>query len=126
MSVLLRSSALFFLLSTPAMACEIDGCVLPETLHQIDGKDSPTHGVWTWLHHDLALARRAMRADEDAKALDLAHTLDRILRRRIRDLISFGGPEAVKNFHAALQSVVLNAGGWPLAEIDVVNKEASG
>ena len=41
-------------------------------------------------------------------------------------IVSFGGPEAVRDFHAALQSVVLNAGGWPLAEIDVASKEASG
>lgn len=126
MRVLLRSSALFFFLCTPALACEIDGCVLPEKLHQIDGKASPVQGVWTWLHHDLAMARRAMRTDQYAKALDLAHTLDRILRKRIGDLVSFGGPEAVRDFHAALQSVVLNAGGWPLAEIDVEGKEASG
>ena len=126
MPVLLRTSALFLLLSTPARACDIDGCVLPKTLHQIEGKDSPVQGIWTWLHHDLALARRAMRANEDAKALDLAHSLDRIIRQRIRDLVSFGGPEAIRDFHAALQSVVLNAGGWPLAEIDVEGKEASG
>ncbi len=124
MSVLLRSSALFFILSTPAAACEIDGCVLPATLHQVDGKDTPIQGIWTWLHHDLALARRAMRSDEYAKALHLAHSLDRILRKRVQDLANFGGTEAVQDFHAALQAVVANAGGWPLAEIDVGGKEA--
>ena len=84
------------------------------------------HGIWTWLHHDLALARRAISADRDAQALDLAHSLDRIVRKRLRDLTAFGGPDAVRDFHAALQTVVRKAGGWPLAEIDVEGKEANG
>jgi hypothetical protein len=126
MSVVMRISALFIFLSTPALACEIESCALPATLHHIDGDATPPNGVWTWLHHDLALARAAANKARGAEALDLAHSLDRILRSRADDLVAFSGPQAVADFHRALQRVVSRAGGWPLVALKLGGEEAQG
>ena len=115
---------LSILMPSTAMACDIEGCTLPETLHKINGEATPINGIWTWMHHDLAVARRAANFGNTALALDLAHSLDGVLRRRLQDLIGFGGPESLVDFHQALQRVVREAGGWPLAEIKVGGQEA--
>ena len=124
MSALKKIIFLSLAFPSTALACEIEGCVLPMSLHKVNGETSPTHGVWTWLHHDLALARRAIHSGDEAYALDLALNLDRILRRRLTDLVAFGGTEPLIDFHRALQSIVSKAGGWPLPEIKVGGKEA--
>ncbi len=126
MLVPMSALALTLLIPTEADACTIDGCALPEALHKVEGKETPANGIWTWLHHDLAAARVAIRSGHSAHALEIVHTLDKVLRARVRDLVNFGGAAAVKDFHQALQSVVLDAGGWPLEELDVGVIEAQG
>ena len=59
MQVLMRIAACFIMFTTTAKACDLDDCALPKALHQIDGKATPANGIWTWLHHDLALTREA-------------------------------------------------------------------
>ena len=112
--------------TTTVNACDLDDCALPTALHQIDGKATPTAGIWTWLHHDLALARDAIRRGNHARALTLAKQLDQILHARLEDLLRFSEPDAVRDFHATLAGLVTSAGGWPLKEIDVGGKEAQG
>jgi len=124
MSVLKNIIFISLLLPASALGCDLEDCSLPVSLHQINGEEAPDHGIWTWLHHDLALARRAARHENDARALDLAHSLDRVIRSRLDDLRKFSDPEALLDFHKALQQVVREAGGWPLAEIKLEDKEA--
>jgi len=124
MSALKKVIILFLLFPSTAVACEIEDCSLPSSLHKVNGETSPTHGVWTWLHHDLALARKAIHSGDEAHALNLALTLDQIIRRRLADLIAFSGAESLIDFHRAIQGVVNQAGGWPLPEIKVGGKEA--
>ena len=126
MKVFVRITAALLFLSNPAHACDIEDCALPSTLHQINGETAPAHGVWTWLHHDLALARESAHRGSDARALTMAHSLDRILRLRVNDLIGFSDTQAVIDFHLALQTVIRSAGGWPLAEIDTEGKGVQG
>jgi hypothetical protein len=126
MSVFIRTTTILFFLSTPALACDIESCALPATLHQVEGETAPVNGVWTWLHHDLAVARAAATRNGAARALALAHSLDRILRSRMDDLVAFSGPQAVSDFHQALQRVVSHAGGWPLVALDLGGEEARG
>ena len=126
MMVLLRTTACFLLFTGSANACDLDDCILPKAFHNIDGHETPIHGVWTWLHHDLALTREAIRSGNQAQALMLAKQLDSILRTRLDELLSFSNPEAVLDFHSALASLVSTAGGWPLKEIDIGGKEAQG
>lgn len=126
MKVFVRITAVLFFLSNPAHACDIDDCALPSSLHQINDETAPVNGVWTWLHHDLAVARESARGGSIAKALTMAHSLDRILRLRINDLIALSDTQAVIDFHLALQTVVQSAGGWPLAEIDMEGKGVQG
>ena len=126
MKVLVRISACFILFTTTANACDLDDCALPKALHQIDGKATPAHGIWTWLHHDLALTREAIRRGNQARALTLAKQLDQVLRVRLDDLLRFSEPDAVRDFHATLAGLVTSAGGWPLKEIDIGGREAQG
>ena len=126
MMVPLRLIFCFFLFIRTANACELEGCVLPTTLHEVDGQATPTNGIWTWLHHDLALSRDAARKGNHAKALILAKQLDKVIRSRLDDLLRFSEPEEVKDFHSALAQLVTKVGGWPLAEIDMGGKEAQG
>ena len=126
MQVLVRITVCFIVFTTTARACDLDDCVLPKALHQIDGIETPVHGIWTWLHHDLALTREAIRRGNQAHALTLAKQLDTIVRVRIDDLLHFSGPDAVRAFHATLAGLVTSAGGWPLKEIEIVGKEAHG
>ena len=126
MMVLLRTTACFLFLTGSANACDLDDCVLPKTLHKIDGHETPINGIWTWLHHDLALTREAVQRGNQAHALTLAKQLDSILRTRLDELLSFSNPEAVMDFHSALAKLVTTAGGWPLKKIDVGGKEAQG
>ena len=122
----LQTMICFFLFSNTADACELEGCALPQRLHQIDGKDTPPAGVWTWLHHDLALTRDAIRRGNAAEALIMAKQIDAVIRTRLHDLLQFGGTEAVVDFHSALAALVTNAGGWPLPKIDIGGPEAQG
>lgn len=124
--VLLRLLTCFLLFTSVARACEMEGCVLPTTLHQVDGQTTPANGIWTWLHHDLALSRDAARNGNYARALTLAKQLDSVIRSRLDDLLRFSEPEEVLDFHSALAKLVTTVGGWPLAEIEMGGKEANG
>ena len=126
MWVLVRATVCYLLFVGSVHACEMEGCVLPKKLHEIEGKDTPAAGVWTWLHHDLALSRDAIRRGNAAEALILAKRLDAIVRKRLEDLLQFGGREAIEDFHSALAKLVTKAGGWPLPEIDIGGTEAQG
>jgi hypothetical protein len=42
----------------------------------------------------------------------------------LNDLITFSGTQSLVDYHRALQRVVEDAGGWPLAEIKVGGLEA--
>ncbi len=117
MSALTRILILFVLTTSAAAACPLDDCVLPPAMHNVDGKAAPAHGLWTWLHHDLALARDAATRNVNAKALDIAHNLDHVLRARSNELIEFSGTQSVIDFHLELQSLVHEIGAWPLAEL---------
>ena len=126
MKVLLRTTAVFLLFTGSASACDLDDCALPHSLHQIDGHETPINGIWTWLHHDLALTREAIRRGNQAQALTLAKQIDTILRTRLDELLRFSEPEAVIDFHSTLASLVTSAGGWPLKKIDIGGEEAQG
>ena len=122
----LQTLVCFLLFSQTAHACELEGYALPQRLHQIDGKKTPPAGVWTWLHHDLALTRDAIRRGNAAEAIILAKQIDAVIRSRLHELLQFGGTEAVVDFHTALATLVTNAGGWPLPKIDIGGTEVQG
>ena len=126
MQVVMRIAVCFIILTPTANACELDDCALPKALHEINGRATPANGIWTWLHHDLALTREAIRRGNQARALALAKQMDQIVRARLEDLLRFSEPDAVRDFHATLATLVTSAGGWPLKEIDVGGKEAQG
>jgi len=126
MKVFLRTTAIFLFFTGSASACDLDDCVLPNALHQVDGHETPINGIWTWLHHDLALTREAVRRGNQAEALTLAKQLDTILRKRLEELLRFSKPEAVSDFHSTLAGLVTSAGGWPLKKIDIGGSEVKG
>ena len=126
MMAFMRIAACFMILTPTSYACDLDDCALPKALHTIDGRAAPANGIWTWLHHDLALTREAIRRGNQARALTLAKQMDRTLRTRLEDLLRYSEPDAIRDFHATLSRLVASAGGWPLKEIDVGGKEAQG
>jgi len=109
---------LLALSSTPALACDLNDCTLSGPLHQV-GESTVSMDRWTWMNHDLAVARKDLAHGERAHALALIHDLDRILRTQLDAVVADRGAHSVRAFHAALQAVATEARGWPLAELEV-------
>lgn len=110
------------LLATPALACGLDDCQLPESAHEVDGE--ATADAFAWMNHDLASARHAAAGGDHARALDTAGALDRAMRAQLDALVQTRGGEHVEALHAALQLVVLSVDGTPLPTLRVPQVDA--
>ena len=100
----------------PALACDLDDCTLSDALHQATAAPAPLDG-WSWMNHDLAVARDALTSGERARTLALVQDLDGLLRTHLSALLEARGKARVRAFHLALQTLSQQAGGWPLAEL---------
>jgi|GEM_PF-3361685 len=117
MSYVNRTLILFVALySTAALACDLDDCTLSDALHLESQAPIPADS-WTWMNHDLAVARDALRSGEKSRAIALVRDLDRLMRTNLDAMTAVRGPERVRAMHAALQKISEQAGGWPLAEL---------
>jgi len=108
-----------------ALACDLDDCSLPEALHR-EGTEATPQDAWSWMNHDLAVARDAVKSGEPARAIALARDLDSILRTNLKPIVTVRGAARVQELHNALQVLTQSAGGWPLAELDVTPEGAKG
>jgi hypothetical protein len=111
--------------SGAALGCELDDCSLPDALHSDTAQPAP-EDAWSWMNHDLAVARDALRTGERARALALVRDLDGILRTHLVAIIAVRGQARVRALHTALQDLSRGAGGWPLAELVVAPEGAKG
>ncbi|MDP6933423.1 MAG: hypothetical protein QGG40_10935 [Myxococcota bacterium] len=121
------TTSLFFalLLSTVALAapCDMDDCTLARHLHQVEdtpgvsGANARTPDKWSWMNHDLAMAREAARAGHRARAIRIATSVDHAMRAQIEPMVSGRGDQAVRDLHNALQAVIDRSQGSPLAEL---------
>jgi len=102
---------------TPAgVVCDLDDCHLSDSLHVV--ADLPaTQDRWSWMNHDLALARVQAKRGQHAKALQLTAAVDQAMRHGLAQLLIDRGPDQVVQLHQALQAVVVDCKGHPLAPL---------
>ena len=98
--------------------CDLNDCHLSTSSHQVSDT-LPVQDRWSWMSHDLALARSAVRQGEDATAIQLATNLDRVLRDGLAQLLMDRGPEYVLGLHESLQAIILQSNGRPLAPVNL-------
>ena len=110
-------AATLFLLSTPALACGLDDCHLPDGGHRVDGESAAD--AFAWMNHDLAAARHAAVHGDRASALDTVHALDRAMRAQLDSLVQTRGAASAEALHGALQTLVLSVDGTPLPGLGI-------
>ena len=115
-------AATLLLLATPALACGLDDCQLPDGGHRIDGQ-APAD-VFAWMNHDLAAARHAAVRGDRAGALGTAHALDQAIRAQLNALVQTRGADDVEALHGALQTLVLSVDGTPLQDLGIPHVDA--
>lgn len=121
-----RLFILIFALSAPsALACDLDDCTLAEKLHSVDKKAAPEDS-FSWMNHDLAVARDALRHGDAARTLALVRDLDGLLRTHLNEFVALRGQAQAQGMHTLLQDLARRAGGWPLAELTIAAKGAQG
>ena len=126
MSFVTKITILTLMLSSaPALACDLDDCTLSDALHTVE-QDPVPEDAWSWINHDLAVARTALKIGERSRAIALVRELDSILRTQLKAIVAVRGADKVRALHTALQDLSLSSGGWPLAELDVVVTGARG
>jgi hypothetical protein len=101
-----------------AAVCDLNDCHLADALHHIDDSPSPLDR-WSWMNHDLALARGAAKRGQKAKAIRLAQGLDKAIRSGLSQLLIDRGSEHVIELHQSLQSIVINCKGHPLEPLNL-------
>lgn len=114
------SSLLFSLLFgiDSALACSISACELPDELHL----ESPRYDTipaddWSWMNHDLALARVALSDGDVARAETIGLWLEHAIDLRLDAMNDGRGKRRVKALRHAVDSLTglkpggLNPGG---------------
>ena len=100
------------------VVCDLDDCHLADSLHQAD-EQGLTQDRWSWMNHDLALARSAALQGNNAKALRLVTSLDTTIRNGLAQLLIDRGSESVLSFHDALKAISIDCKGHELAPLEV-------
>jgi len=120
---------LAFLFASPvALACDLDDCVLPNHLHDVEhAEDSAAAPAddWSWMNHDLALARSALHTGQRADAIRIIDDLDQAMRAKLGPLTETRGQGAILMLHAALQDVLELASGLPLQPLQTTTTNKS-
>jgi hypothetical protein len=107
--------------SAPSLACGLDDCNLPASLHLV-GLGTPAEAPldrWSWMNHELAVARAALTDGRRAFALDIAHGLHAALEAQGIALVAHRGDTSIQDFADSLQELVAQCGGVPLQEIQL-------
>ena len=99
--------------------CDLDDCQLSESMHQVHPSHEIGHDRWSWINHDLALARFEARRGQHATAIQIANNLDVSIRNGLAQLLIDRGPNQVLHLHETLQSLVLECNGRPLEPLNL-------
>lgn len=95
-----------------ATACPIEGCGLSPVLHSLNGfAGSMDEPVYSYLVHDLALARLALAEGDRALALELATTAHLGLSTQSAWILRSRGKDFAMSLHQSLTEVIVAAGG---------------
>ena len=116
---LLAAVAAALLAATPALTCGLEDCALPEAFHRDDPRLSPPADAFSWMNHDLAAARTALRHGERAAALTEGLALGRSLEARGDELVALRGVTRTLALHASIDDLVRSAGGWGLEPLEL-------
>jgi len=100
------------------VVCDLDDCQFSSAHHQVAEVASP-QDRWSWMNHDLALARTAAQQGQNAKAIRLATNLDRAIRSGLSQLLIDRGTEHMTQLHASLQGIVIDCKGHALKPLDL-------
>lgn len=111
-------------ISLPGQACGLDDCHLPLKLH-LTGLTAVSQGEmqqdqWSWMNHELAVARDALGSGRRAFALEMAHGLSAALEAQGDRVAVERGEEAVLDLFESLQELVAQCGGRPLKPLQLV------
>ena len=106
--------------ASPALACEIAYCALPDSAHlESERFKGVPDDDWAWMNHDLARARAALATGETERATQIVGWLDHALRVRAVGMVDARGKSRVKAFERALRQIQRDAGGPPLARLQL-------
>ena len=107
--------------STPSLACGLDDCSLPASLHRVGLETSAQtpRDQWSWMNHELAVARAGLSEGRRAFALETAHALYSALEAQGMALVAQRGGTSVQDFADSLQQLVAQCGGVPLQELQL-------
>jgi hypothetical protein len=100
-------------------ACELDDCSLSDKLHQVHlaSLAQPPNDQWSWMNHELAVARNALAHGRRAFALEIVHSLHAALEAQGKALVQARGSDAVLDLQDSLQELVHQADGIPLVQL---------
>ena len=100
------------------VVCDLDDCHLAGALHQADEHGS-VQDRWSWMNHDLALARSAALQGNNAKALRIVASLDTAIRNGLAQILIDRGSESVLSLHDALKAISIDCKGHALAPLEL-------
>ena len=102
-------------------ACELDDCTLADKLHQvhIESQAQLPSDQWSWMNHELAVARNALSHGRRAFALEIVHSLHAALEAQGKALVQVRGSNAVMDLQDSLQELVHQADGIPLVQLRI-------
>lgn len=106
--------------SGPVYACDLDDCSLTDASH----RESPKYKAlptdeFAWMNHDLALARTWLSEGRKDKTIQIVAGLDYAIRVRVDTMVGVRGKNRVRALHAAIAELQIQAGGYPLAPLDL-------
>lgn len=101
------------------VSCDLDDCQLSDSMHQVHPSHEISHDRWSWINHDLAIARFEARRGQHATAIQIATNLDASIRNGLAQLLIDRGPSEVLHLYESLQAIVLQCNGHPLEPLNL-------
>lgn len=91
----------------PAFACGLDACSIADDLHLENGRfDNIPADEWSWMNHDLALARDALSRGDAERAENIGRWLDHAIDLRLDEMIAGRGERRVKALRRAVRQLI--------------------
>lgn len=95
----------------PAMACGLGSCRLPDDWHLENERFNTIPGdEWSWMNHDLALARLALENGDFARAESIGTWLNHAIELRREQMEDVRGKRRVNAMRRAASQLASNAG----------------
>lgn len=90
-----------------AIVCGIGSCDLPAELHLENGRyDTLPADEWSWMNHDLALARVALANGDHNRAENIGRWLEHAIDLRMDAMVDGRGKLRVKALNRAVNGII--------------------